>query len=239
MLKAQKKESTYEAVPAGSYIARCFSIVQMGTIPSKNPTYSPSDKIKIGWELIGKTKELADGKKIPLTVYADFGLTMAKNGKLRPMIESWFGKNFPTDDAAFDFDMEKLLGKKCMISMVETISADGKKYSNVGNVSPIPEGIECPELSIDQFLLTYSKWNQEKFESLPDATRNKMIETPEYKSLFKASSQENEVTEEDIENAFADEEEEEEISDLKEIKKPLPVEDKKEEIIEEEEDAPF
>jgi len=181
MLKAPKQEGSFEPVKAGSYAARCYSIVVVGTVQPNNPAYSPSSKIRIGWELPTEMRESADGE-VPHTVTREYGFTMGKRGKLRPMIEGWFGRSFPSDDAAYDFDLEKLIGKTCMVAVVNETS-DDKVYANISSVSPVPKGLEVPGEVNAPFFLSYENWDQNAFEALPQFLKDKMAGTPEYKTL--------------------------------------------------------
>jgi hypothetical protein len=181
MLKAIKQESSYEPVKPGSYVARLYSIIELGTMTSSNPNYRPSNKVKLGWELPTVMTEGENGPR-PETVSRDFGLTMGKKGKLRPMIEGWFGRSFPSEDEAYDFDLTKLIGKTCIIS-ISNDTDDDKVYANITGVSPLIAGTPVPEAINKPFVLTYGTWDQAKFDSLWDKLKEKMMTTPEYQEL--------------------------------------------------------
>ena len=67
-----------------------------------------------------------------------FTASMSEKANLRKLIESWFGKKFPNDEAAADFDCTKLLGYKCLLNVTHTEKGQ-KTYANVANATPIPK----------------------------------------------------------------------------------------------------
>jgi hypothetical protein len=184
-MKAPRPQSTYEPIEAGSYPARCYSIVELGTIQPHNPNFAPTKKIRITWELPTVLGEFMDGDvkvEKPRIISGEYTFSMHKRGKLRPTIEGWFGKSFPNDDAAYDFDLEKLIGKSCLIA-VQNDEKDGNVYSNISGILPLPKGIKCPSAVNAPFFLSYESWDQEAFESLPQFIKDKIIATPEYKGI--------------------------------------------------------
>jgi hypothetical protein len=190
-MKAPKPESTYEPIKPGSYMARCYSIIELGTLPGSNPTYSPSKKILISWELptVFSEYEDKDGRKIKKvrTIATSYGFTMGKRGNLRKMLEAWTGKPFPSDDAAYDFDIDKMLSRTCLISVINT-EKDGEVYSNIATVSPMLEGSVCPDQVNSTFFLCYEKWDQAAFDTLSEKMKAKMASTPEYLKVPRAGS---------------------------------------------------
>jgi len=137
----------FKRVPAGAYIGRCYSLIDLGTQLS-NGQYGEKmqHKLRIGWELFGEDEEgnpltiEIDGKDMPLTISKSYTVSLHEKAGLRKDLAAWRGKDF-TDDEAKAFDVSKLLGAYCMVN-VTTSESNGKTYSNVSGLTPIPGALK-------------------------------------------------------------------------------------------------
>jgi hypothetical protein len=133
----------FKRVPQGVFIGRCYSLVDLGT---QHTTGQYGDKqqhkLKIGWELFGEEEDGTpltidmDGKMMPLTISKSYTVSLHEKSGLRRDLAAWRGKDF-TDDEAKAFDVSKLVGAYCMIN-VTTSETNGKTYSNVAGLTPLP-----------------------------------------------------------------------------------------------------
>jgi hypothetical protein len=128
--KAKGKD--FEPAPPGVHRAVCCDVVNLGLEMTK---FGKKHRIRIVWQ-IEETRE--DGK--PYLVMSSYGLTMHKKGRLRPDVESWFAKKFESDEAAENFDLEKLVGKNCQLNVIHN-TQDGTTYANVTAVIPAARGV--------------------------------------------------------------------------------------------------
>ena len=87
-------------------------------------------------------------------------------------LEGWRSKKF-TDAEAEDFDVSAILGKACMLSVVETES-DGKTYSNIANIGAVPKGL--PPMQAENPLLYYAADDEKQFDKLPEWLQKKIGE---------------------------------------------------------------
>lgn len=112
---------------------------------------------------------MEDGR--PLTVHM-FPMTfsMHEKAKLRLTIEQSFGKKFPDDKTAGDFDMRNLLGKACQASIVHTTKGENT-YAAIQALMPLPQGSPRPE---PPETIYYDPGNQEQFDKLPQWIRKKL-----------------------------------------------------------------
>jgi len=78
-----------------------------------------------------------------------------------------------------------------MLNITHKKSKDGTKtYAEIGSVSKLPKGLECPEQINPSFVWTYEDFDAEKFNKLPEFLRNKMVTSVEY---IQATSGANEI----------------------------------------------
>lgn len=175
-----------KVVPSGSHVARCYGMIQIGTLESEwAGEKKVQHKVMIDWELpleLAVFKE-GEGEK-PFVISKEFTLSFHEMSALRKYLQSWRGKPF-TDSEANAFDISKLIGSTCMLNIIHKASTDGSKtYANIAGISPIPKGLTCPDQINATRLLSYSDWNQEVFMGLPDWLAEKIASTPEYKAKF-------------------------------------------------------
>ena len=101
-----------ELVPEGNHIARCYRMIEVGTITKDNiPGQAPKQvyTIMLYWELpyLMKVFDEAKGPQ-PTSIHKEFALFMSSQSNLRKTLESWRGKKW-TDEEAYKFDVTKLL----------------------------------------------------------------------------------------------------------------------------------
>ena len=184
---ATTQESTlYKPIEPGNYVARCYSMVHIGTIEETiNGVAKKLNKVRIGWELPTEMKVFKEeiGEQ-PITISKEFTLSMHEKSTLRNFLKNWRGKDF-TEEEAKAFDVEKLLGAPCMLNITHKTKKDGSGvYAEIGSVSSLPKGLVCPPQENETYVWTYEDFDLVKFNKLPEFLRNKMVNSEEYKSNF-------------------------------------------------------
>lgn len=180
--------SGFDPVPAGVYAARCYSMVHVGTIEGD---FEGQKKIRnivrISWELPTEKKVFREENgEQPFVVSKDFTLSMHEKSALRKFLESWRGKGF-SDEEAKAFDVSKLIGVACMISIIHK-TKDGKTYAEISSLTNVPKGMDVPKQINPSFEFNYSEpFDKVKFESLPEWLRKKMMMSDEYKQITQAA----------------------------------------------------
>lgn len=137
----------FKRVPQGVFIGRCYSLVDLGTQTSTGQFGTKAQhKIRIGWELFGDDEAGVpltvdvDGHEMPMTISKSYTVSLHEKAALRRDLTAWRGRDF-TDEEAASFDVSKLLGVYCMINVTETQN-NGKTYSNVGGITPLPGALK-------------------------------------------------------------------------------------------------
>lgn len=137
----------FKRVPQGVFIGRCFSLIDLGTQHTSGQYGDKfQHKIRIGWELFGEDEAGApltidvDGKQMPLTISKSYTVSLHEKAGLRKDLAAWRGKDF-TEEEAKAFDVSKLVGAYCMVN-VTTSENNGKTYSNVGGLTPLPAALK-------------------------------------------------------------------------------------------------
>lgn len=175
-----------ELIPAGNYVARCYKMIEIGTIPTEYMGVPKmTHKVRIGWELPTELKVFKEeyGEQ-PMVIEKEYTLSLADKATLRNDLQSWRGKAF-TEQEAEAFDITKLIGVPCMLNIIHV---QGKKdatktYRAIGSISPMPKGLECPPQINSSFVFDFENFNQEKFNSLPEFIKDSIIKSEEYLAL--------------------------------------------------------
>ena len=182
-----KQESNFKMVPAGSHLARCYRIIDLG---SQKIEYMGETKIQrkvmLGWELFGEDTDgtplkMDDGR--PMGIFKNYTLSWAEMSTLRKDLQSWRGKPW-TDAEARRFDLKSILGGYCMINVIHRDS-NGKTYANVAAIAPVPSIIKSAGLpspvNVNQ-LFTIAEPDMDLFETFSKNLQEKIFNAPEWKS---------------------------------------------------------
>lgn len=137
----------FKRVPAGVFIGRCYSLIDLGTqLTSGQYGEKLQHKIRIGWELFGDDENgvpltvEVDGKEMPMTISKSYTVSLHEKAGLRKDLAAWRGRDF-SDEEAKGFDVSKLIGAYCMVN-VTTSETNGKTYSNVAGLTPLPGALK-------------------------------------------------------------------------------------------------
>ena len=175
-----------ELIAAGNYVARCYQMVQIGTVNEViNGENKQLNKVRIGWEFPNDQKVFSEEKGLqPIVFSEEYTLSLHEKSSLRKMLASWRGKDFSVDEAK-SFDITKLVGIACMVNIIHTPSKKDatKIYAKIGSVSSLPKGFTAPTQILDTFVLSYDEFDINKFNTLPDFIKDKMKGSLEYAAL--------------------------------------------------------
>jgi hypothetical protein len=137
----------FKRVPPGVYIGRCYSLIDLGTqLSSGQYGEKMQHKLRLGWELFGEAEDgspltvIVGGKEMPMTISKSYTVSLHEKASLRKDLAAWRGKDF-SDEEAKAFDVSKLVGAYCMVN-VTTSETNGKTYSNIAGLTPLPGALK-------------------------------------------------------------------------------------------------
>jgi hypothetical protein len=175
----------YEPIEAGSYPARCISMIQIGTIiETINGKEKELEKVRLTFELPTEMKVFKEENgPQPHAVSREFTLSMYKEAHLRKFLEGWRGKKF-TDTEADAFDITVLLGVPCLLSLTHRESKNGKTYVDVSSANLLPRGLECPPQINPTTVLSYDNFDWNVYDALPAFMKEKISGAEEFKRMM-------------------------------------------------------
>lgn len=182
---AKNSGTARELIPAGTYAARCYQMIEIGTnkevILGVEKTLT---KVRIGWELPTERRVFKEetGEQT-FVISKEFTLSMNEKSNLRKSLESWRGKGFAEDEAKA-FDITKLLGVPCLLNIIHKPSKDGQRtYEEIAGIMPLPKGMTCPAQENRTIILSYDRFDWTIYESLPDFIKDKMKTSNEFAAM--------------------------------------------------------
>ena len=179
----------FERAPSGMHLARCYRVVDLGTQKSEYMgQVKYLHKIMLAWELhvrddSGASLMMRDGR--PFSIFKNYTLSWSEKANLRLDLQSWRGRPF-TQEEMRKFDLKNVLGAWCMLNVIERPGQDGKTYTNVNGVTPVPAIIKqngLPEAVNKNELFNLTEPDMAMFETFSENLKTKIKSSPEWQKL--------------------------------------------------------
>lgn len=139
-----KETSNFVNMPEGTYAARCYQVIDIGTqkieYPYKSGNFKYQEKLILSFET--PDIKMEDGK--PFIIHQEYTASLNEKARLRGHLESWRGRAF-TPEELRQFYIGDVLGKACVISVIHKTSSTGKTNAKVTNISALMSGMTVPE----------------------------------------------------------------------------------------------
>lgn len=191
--KQTSSGSDFKLPPAGSFLARLYRIIDIGTQTTEwMGKKKMQRKIIAMFELHGEDNDgqplqTAEGK--PLIVSKRYTLSLDEKATLRKDLEAWRGKAF-TQEELDGFNLEVLLGKCCMVSVTHS-TYDGKEYANIAGISQVPAALKKlgEPVGVNELMIfTLDPFDQDKFNKLSEGMQGVIKKSAEYRNTFEPNS---------------------------------------------------
>jgi hypothetical protein len=175
-------QSNRQIAPEGSYPARCYQIIDLGTTEQGGNYPGKKRKVQFLFELPTELAVFDEAKgEQPYYVRSIYTLSMNEKALLRRDISAWMGKKLSDAEAA-KLDIFKMLGKTCMVNIAHVTKGENT-YANIISFAPLMKGYECPAPINEAFTYTPTAHDQATFAKLPEFIQDKIKESDEYISM--------------------------------------------------------
>jgi hypothetical protein len=168
----------FEPAPAGTHIARCIRLIDIGTQHGEyegKPT--TRNQVIVMWELPDELIEI-EGEQKPAIVSKFYTNSLHKKAAMRQDLESWRGKTFSDDELA-GFDLQNLLGVPALVTVIHT----DKGKAKVNGVAKVVKGLSIPAQINDSKSFWLDDFDQEVFDTLSEGLQDLIRKSDEYKAL--------------------------------------------------------
>jgi len=182
ILATGNTETKREIVPSGTHVARCYSMIHIGTVEWEyQGEKKHSNKIRVNFELPFEMRDFG-GDENPMVISKEYTLSLHEKSNLRRDLEGWRGKSFNNKELAH-FDITNLISKECNISVIHKTSKSGNEFAQIGSISGISKGTKCPKQINDSFIFNYEdNFNEEWLELQPEWIKEQIKNTDEYQN---------------------------------------------------------
>jgi len=175
-------ESKREIVPSGTHIARCYSMIHIGTVEWEyNGETKYTNKIRITFELPHELRDFS-GEDKPMVISKEYTMSLHEKSNLRRDLEGWRGKSFSNQELS-SFDVTDILGSPCNVSIIHKTSKSGNEFAQIGSISSMTKGSKCPKQINESFIFNYyDNFDEEWLETQPKWIQDQIKGTDEYKN---------------------------------------------------------
>ena len=174
---AETGTTDYTPAPAGTYTARCTSLIDLG---SQTSTYEgeakTAKKVMLSFEITDCEARRNDGS--PFIVSKRFTASLHAKAGLRKFLESWRGRPF-TPEELRGFDLKNVLGLDCLIGIVRETKGD-RTYANLSSVMRMPKGMAAGVSEIAPVAFDLSAPDWAVFAGLGSRLQDQIVAAPEY-----------------------------------------------------------
>lgn len=181
-----KSASSFTPVPVGMHLARCFRVIDLGTQKSfYQGTETFKRKILIQFEIHSEDAQgrpLLTDKGEPLSIAKRYTLSLNEAAHLCKDLESWRGATFTKEERS-GFNLEKLLDRWAMLNVTKSLGNDGKEYTNIETINPVPAQIKkagLPEAHNDTLIYSIENSGQDVFDKLSEGVKKTIMASPEW-----------------------------------------------------------
>jgi len=179
---------SFTPVAPGMHLARCYRIVDMGTQKSEyQGQVKHLQKVMIQFEVHGEDDNgnaLVTAKGEPMSISKNFTLSLAEKATLRKDLQAWRGRDFTSDELR-GFELKNVLGAWAMITASKAVGNNGKEYTNIVSINPVPVAIKkagLPQGFNKLAMFVIETPDMELFETFGNGLKEKIQGSPEWRA---------------------------------------------------------
>lgn len=181
-------EGSFTPVPPGMHLARCYRVVDLGTQKTEwQGATKYLAKIMIQFEVHGEDengKPIITSKGEPMSISKNYTLSLAEKATLRKDLAGWRGRDF-TPEELKGFELKNILGHWAMLSVAKSLGNNGKEYTNIMSVNPVPVAIKKAGLPVgfnDPAIFSIADADMDLFETFSKGLKEKIQSSPEWQA---------------------------------------------------------
>ena len=179
---------SFTPIPPGMHLARCYRIIDLGTQKTEwQGQIKNLPKILVQFEVHGEDDNgnpLKTSEGEPMSISKRYTLSIGDKSNLRADLASWRGRDF-TPEEKQGFLLKNILGHWAMITVATNVGKDGKEYTNIANLNPVPKMIKdrgLPEGINPLVKFDIDDPDMEVFSTLSEKLQETIKSSPEWQS---------------------------------------------------------
>jgi hypothetical protein len=177
---------SFTPVAPGMHLARCYRVIDLGTQKTEwQGQVKHLPKVMIQFEVHSEDdagNPLVTAKGEPMSISKNFTVSLQEKATLRKDLVSWRGREFTTEEAD-GFHLKNILGAWAMLSVAKSVGNNGKDYTNIMSINPVPPAIKkagMPESHNKAMYFEIENPDMDMFETFSDNLRAKIESSPEW-----------------------------------------------------------
>jgi hypothetical protein len=178
---------SFTPVSPGMHLARCYRIIDLGTQKSEfKGDIKSLHKVMIQFEVHGEDESgnpLVTTKGEPMSISKNFTLSLAEKATLRKDLQTWRGREFTAEELR-GFELKNVLGAWAMITAAKALGNNGKEYTNIVSINPVPAAIKkagMPAGFNKLAIFEIDTPDMELFETFRDRLKEQIQSSPEWR----------------------------------------------------------
>lgn len=180
---------------ADQYPGRLISIIELGTFDNTWRDAKPGAKffkVMLTFEISEMMEPNDDGEVLPYVLSQEYTMSFNEKANLAKMITEW-GKKDWTEEERRDYDMSKLLDKPALVNVLLNEGKGqhaGRFFNNLGAITPLPKLMNAALIERVNPLVHFKikDIGTDKFNTLYQWIRNKIMNSYEYKEFEKGET---------------------------------------------------
>lgn len=179
--KAKSDNREFKLPPAGTHVARCVQVVDLGTQRGEwQGKPKETHKVRLAWELpTEKDTFRPEVGPEPFVIGKEFTVSLDEKASLRKTLEAWRGRPF-TEEELGGFNIAKLLGVPAMLN-IQHVEKNGKTFANISAVMALPKStVVDPQINKSLHFELEMGRDSQQFKALPEWLQKKVGECVEW-----------------------------------------------------------
>jgi hypothetical protein len=176
-LREESTGTKYEPIEAGTYPARVYQLIDLGTqVSTFEGEEKSARKVMIGFEICDPDMRREDGE--PYLVKKRFTGSLHPKAALRKFLAAMRGRDFTAEELT-GFELVNILKAPCLLNLTNDTKGD-RTYTNISSVVKLPKGYACEDLSQDAVSFDLDKPDWSVFATFHSKLQDVIMAAPEF-----------------------------------------------------------
>jgi len=175
-ITAKNTGNNFELTPAGNHIARCYSMIEIGTVREEfKGEVKNLHKVRITWELPLEQRVFNPDKgEQPFSISKEYTQSSHEKAVIVKDVKSWTGEKLGPD-----FNPKSLIGRACNLTIAHD-HKDENTYANIMGIAPLKKNEQAPAMQNKALYFDLDAFDLATFNALPEYLQTKIKGAPEY-----------------------------------------------------------
>ena len=167
------EEKIFKMLPAGTHLAICNRVVDLGT---QETAFGSKHQIMLSWETA--EEKMSDGR--PFAISRRYVLSTDRRSNFRADLEAMLRRSLTSEDFG-KLDLGTLLGLAALLQVKHDVR-ETRTFVNITGVMAPPKGTPARLSANGAICFSFEPFERSAFEALPTWTQDVIRRSPEYQT---------------------------------------------------------